>query len=568
MRRKIGLEFILVVSVALVAFLVGSFFLVRHNLNKVTELNLRYYLDIVKLDYESGMPESEIVDKYTSLEGYIRITFMDQYGNVTIDSSAEDLENHLTNTRPEFTNLGVAYIRESATLNKQMMYLAYQFPDTTYLRLAIPINSILPFLNDFIGLSFVIAVIIAVMAFLLSKSLISRTMAPFKELKTALNNVSQGKYHELLPVSKYGEINEILVEINDINQIISDNISSLNLEKQKIDFLLDHMNQGLCVLDRTENVVLVNNHLINLFHFSEAQHMYRNYTFLFRHPLLQQTIAKTYKTKSSATIIIEVEASYYSVSVSYIEKDWNSQFGILLIFSDVTMIKNIEILKRDFFANASHELKSPLTSIMGSSELIVSGIVKDPEGVVDLAARILEDSKRMSKLVLDMLTLSKYENYIPMKANIAIDLQAVVGDVLEKLEPLALARRIKIIDESEPIYMNANQEHMEQLIRNLAENSIQYGIDSGWVRVKLSEDDQKVVIEVTDNGIGIPVADQSRVFERFYRVDKARSKKSGGTGLGLSIVKHIALIYQASIEMESEEGKGTTITITFPKAQE
>ncbi len=556
---------ILIVCLALAVSLVGSFLLVRNNLNKVTEFNLRYYLEIVLTDYESGDDVDDIIVKYADVEEYLRITFMDETGEVLGDSSADELENHLT--RPEFVNPGETFIRESATLNKKMMYLAHQFADHNYVRVSVPLGSVLPFLNDFVALSILVAFAIALVAIFVSKPLIDKTLAPFRDLKTVLNDVYMGKYRELLPISKYEEINGILLEINDLNRMISENIVTLNKEKQKSDFLLDHMNQGLCVLDSNGNVILVNKYLKNLFHFNAENHLFKNYNFLLHDNVIQEAIEKVYRTKGSHTAIIEIEQAYFSVIVSHVEKDWNNQVALVLIFADVTMIKNIETLKRDFFVNASHELKSPLTAIMGSADLIASGLVKNKEEIFDLSKRILEESNRMNRLVLDMLDLSKYENYLPLKVATNIELSRVVHDVLEKVSEMAKTRNIELQDESQPVYFNANQEHLEQLLRNLVENSIQYGVDSGYVKVRTAENPEAIVIEVEDNGIGIPQAEQGRIFERFYRVDKARSKKSGGTGLGLSIVKHIVLIYQGKIEVESSEGKGTLMRVIFPKNQ-
>lgn len=563
MRKKISWQFLLLICLSLTLFLIGTFFIVKNNMNQLTEANLNYYLDMITIEYEEGNSPSEVVQKYESIKDYLRITVMDSAGIVLADSLAENLENHLS--RPEFASPGTTYIRTSATLNQSMMYLATQLTDTNYIRVAIPIGSILPFLNDFVGLSIVIALAIASISFILSGPFIASAMKPFQDLKRVLNDVSTGHYQELLPVSSYSEINGIINEINDISQMISANILSLHQEKQKTDFLLDHTNQGLCILDHDGNVLLANRYLQNLFLFNKETHLYKNYQYLFRNIAIQDAIQKAYLTGRSTTTVIDVEASYFSVIVSYVEKDWNGLPGVVLIFTDVTMVKNVENLKRDFFINASHELKSPLTSIMGSSEIIVSGLVKDSDGIVDLATRILNDSKRMSNLVMDMLNLSKYENYIPLTANTPIDLQQVVKSVFDSLRGVSEAKSIRLIDESKPVLFSSNFEHMEQILRNLVENSIQYGTHSGYVKVVTYEDDKNVHIEVSDNGIGIAKPEQSRVFERFYRVDKARSNKTGGTGLGLSIVKHIVMIYQGTIEIESSEGEGTNILITLPK---
>jgi len=222
-------------------------------------------------------------------------------------------------------------------------------------------------------------------------------------------------------------------------------------------------------------------------------------------------------------------------------------------------------MKRDFFVNASHELKSPITSIMGSAELISSKMVKDEETIHDLTTRIMEESMRMNRLVMDIINLSKYESQDKSFAVDAMNLKDVISEIRRSLDFSLEEKNIQWIENSEDVQFQANREHMLQLMKNLIENAIQYGNQSGKVVVSLTESKTHIEFSVEDNGIGIPLAEQGRVFERFYRVDKARSKKTGGTGLGLAIVKHIALIYDANIVMKSEEGVGTKVTVIFPK---
>ncbi|MDD4184245.1 MAG: ATP-binding protein [Candidatus Izemoplasmatales bacterium] len=562
MKKRFGFNFILIVSAALIMFIVGSILLVRHNFNKITEMNIRYYLEIVKTDYLEGMDPDVIIDRHEGIEDYIRITFMDVDGNVIADSAADVLENHLD--RPEFVNVGETFIRESATLSRRMMYLAYQFTDNNYVRVAIPLNSVLPFLNDFSGLSLLLASAILVIVVILNGIMVKQTMKPFQNLTKSLKDVANGNYSELLPVEKYSEINALLNEINDINKNISETIKSLNNEKQKTDFLLEHINQGVCVLDNQGNVIMANRFLRELFNFNDEAHYLKHYRFLFHDKQIDQAIEKTQKAQSGTTIVIEIGEAFYSVTVTHVDKSWRGVPGIFLSFNDVTAVKNIENLKRDFFVNASHELKSPLTSIMGSAEIIASGLIKDEANIIDLSKRIFEDSKRMNKLVFDMLTLSKYENYMPEAAYSSVNLKTIIKEVFSNLGLLAKNKKIELIDESDDIKINASHEHMTQLLGNLVENAVFYGKENGYVKVGAKSEPGKIIIEVADNGIGIPKADQNRVFERFYRVDKARSFKTGGTGLGLSIVKHLVLVYQGQIEVESKEDVGTKMSITIP----
>ncbi|MBU0997551.1 MAG: hypothetical protein KKE16_05825 [Firmicutes bacterium] len=563
MRRRISLQFGLVLALALLVFIIGSTLIVQNNLNKVTELNLNQYLNMVTQDYVEGLTPNEIVAKYENTSDYLRITFMDFSGIVLVDSNATELENHLS--RPEFQNLGTAYVRKSVTLDKTMMYLAAIIDDTLYLRVAIPTSSFLPFLNDFIGLSFIVGISISIFSIFIIVALTKITLMPLQMLKDNLGKVYSGEYREILPVDKFDEINGIINEINDINRVISKNIESLNEEKLKNDFILNHMNQGICVLDQNGKIVLVNQFLRNLFHFNELLNSHKDYIYLFRDLNIQSAISKAYQSNTSTNSLIEINNDYFSVMVSYQVESWNHLPSVVLIFTDVTTVKNVETLKRDFFVNASHELKSPLTSIMGSAELISSNLVSDEETIKDLALRILEESSRMNHLVMDMLSLSKYENQTNSSSDEEVALDFVIEEVHKMVLPSLESKNISWKEEISNITIHANHEHMIQLIRNLVENSIQYGNVSGYVKVVLFKKQDKIVLIVEDDGIGIPKADQSRIFERFYRVDKARSKKTGGTGLGLSIVKHIVMIYQGQIELDSTEGQGTKITIAFPE---
>lgn len=565
MKKKLTSEFIAVVVVTILTFIIGGFFIAKSNYNDITELNLNTYLEMIIIEYEDGATSTEIVEKYDTIKDYLRITFMDPTGYVYADSSAEELENHLN--RPEFTELGTAYIRHSATLNIDMMYLAAELDDGNFIRVSIPISSILPFANDFIGLSIVVGIIIIVLTTIISKALISNAIRPLKDVKTILKEVNNGEYTEILPMEKHSEINDLIFEINVINRLIAENISSMTAEKEKNDFLLSHMNQGLCVLDSEGSIVILNQYLRNLYRFNIDININKNFGFLFRDSDIQKSIQKAYENQTSTNTIVNLREEYYNVSITYLENNWLNQPSVILIFTDITSIKNLEKLKKDFFDNASHELKSPLTSIIGSSDLIMQGIAKDETTVTNLIERISEEAKRMNNLVMDMLTLSQYENQTQIQHRQEINIKTALKEVINTLKNQASAKNIKVEIESKEIYIQANYDEMFQLIKNLTENAIKYGKDSGNVKISIQQDSTHLILSVSDDGIGIPKEDQSRIFERFYRVDKARSKFTGGTGLGLSIVKHIIMNYEGYIELDSVEDKGTTISVYIPNRQ-
>ena len=564
MKRKISLEFILLIFTSLVIFTIGATFIVRDTINKVTELNLEKYLVIISND-NAILSESEIVEKYSDLSDYLRITFIDANGVVLADSIAENLDNHLD--RPEIVNIGEVYIRHSDTLKIDMMYLANELNEGGYLRVAIPITSVLGFLNDFLALSLAIGLVIIVLSIMSSSYLIKQSLKPLEDIKAILSTVNKGEYEEILPIVKYDEINGFIKEINEINKNIYENITSLKLEKQKLDFLLGHMNQGICVLDDKARILLLNTYLRDLYNFNIDYNINKDYRYLFRDDETQKAIQRAYESKSGEILVVFVKEKYYSVSIIYSEKDWSSSSSVILIYTDITSVKNIEILKKDFFVNASHELKSPLTTILGSADLISQGMVKDEETTKDLINRIASEAKRMNNLVMDMLALSEYESKKQDTQKQVVNLLRIVNEVIDNLSVLSTEKNTKFNIEVESYNIYIGFEEIYQIFKNLLENAVKYGKKDGNVWVKTTLDEKNLIISIKDDGIGIPTIDLNRVFERFYRVDKARSKSTGGTGLGLSIVKHIVLNYNGYIELNSVEDEGTEILVYLPKKE-
>ena len=563
MKRKISFQFILIILISLIFFIVGASFIARNSLNNATKLNLEKYLFIILQDYQE-QNETQIIDKYEDIKDFLRITFIDSAGNVIADSLADNLDNHLD--RPEIANPGEIYIRYSDTLKIDMMYLAASV-DNGYVRVAISISSLLGFLNDFTALSIAIGVIIVTLSIVTSTYLIKQSLKPLQDVKEILSNINQGNFKEIMPVLKYDEINSLIKEINELNRSMSANILSLKSEKLKSDFLLNHMNQGICVLDENAKIVLLNNYLKRLYNFNIDYNINKDFRYLFRGEEIQAAIREVYNNKKDQMLTIQINGGYYSVSIIYSEKDYSEIPTVILIYSDITQSKKIETLKKDFFVNASHELKSPLTTIIGSAELIANDIASDEATRKDLVNRILSEAKRMNNLVLDMLSLSEQENRDSKKEKKIVNLPKTVEEVIDNLKVIAQEKKLEIITDILDVNIYINYEEIYQLIKNVLENAIKYNNNEGKVWINIQTDDQDLIIKVTDNGIGIPKKDLGRVFERFYRVDKARSNAISGTGLGLSIVKHIVMNYHGRIELDSEDDEGTEVRIYIPKKE-
>jgi two-component system phosphate regulon sensor histidine kinase PhoR len=242
--------------------------------------------------------------------------------------------------------------------------------------------------------------------------------------------------------------------------------------------------------------------------------------------------------------------------------------GAIMLITDVTTVRLAEQIRSEFVANASHELKTPLTSIKGFSELIDTGIISDPGKAREYLEHIRIETERMIGLINDILKLSELESTTTDSGKVQVSLKLIAQKVCDSLVNQISRKGVTVTVEGEIGSIEANPEHMEQMVLNLVDNAVKYNRPGGFVKVKVEQNTENVCIKVSDSGVGIPKESRDRVFERFYRVDKSRSRKLGGTGLGLSIVKHIVGLYKGSISLESEEGVGTTIGITLPYSTE
>lgn len=263
-------------------------------------------------------------------------------------------------------------------------------------------------------------------------------------------------------------------------------------------------------------------------------------------------------------LTVRLQDRIYSMSVNPVSSQWLDR-GAMIILTDVTETRTAEEMRRQFVANASHELKTPVTSIRGFAELLCSGMVKDPDQTKDYLTRIQSESSRIDNLVSDILGLSLLDDQKSPKNIEHIDLRNEAAEIVENLMPQAGERKVSLslIQSEHEVSMDADRNDLRRLIQNLVNNAIKYNKEGGSVTVSLQNSGDQVMLTVEDTGIGIPQAQIPRIFERFYRVDKGRSRSVEGTGLGLSIVKHIVASYGGSIEVKSQLGIGTKIVVTL-----
>jgi two-component system phosphate regulon sensor histidine kinase PhoR len=336
----------------------------------------------------------------------------------------------------------------------------------------------------------------------------------------------------------------------------------LEITKKQREFeaVTESMNEGLILLSLKGNILSINRSAVKIFgaESSEGKHILT----LNRSAALHKVVEGALNgAKSEAQL--KIKNKFYQLIGSPVESK-DGALGVVILILDITDKQAAERSRREFTANVSHELKTPLTSISGYAEIMKDGTAR-PEDMQGFAARIHQEASRLITLVDDILRLSQLDEQVRFPDKEDVDLFALAEEVIGRLQPLAEKSGISMSLEGERIVISGYRKILEEMIYNLCDNAIKYNVPNGSVSVNIRYSDKKPVVSVEDTGIGIPGEHQPHVFERFYRVDKSRSKATGGTGLGVSIVKHGAIIHDAEIALNSSVGTGTKIVIVFPK---
>ena len=550
MKRKIlWIEIVSTILALLILFVVSSIYVNNQN-HKTAEDELNSYSNIA-CEVFDGDNFDELKTIITSASKEIRVTVIDTTGEVIIDSSLIEADNHLN--REELQKLGECVTRYSDSLELNMMYLT-KMDDGYYIRLALPVEPLNTFINNYIGFGLVTLLVVLSVSIVITSFLYNKTLKPIKYEINKLENVLGNE------LTNDTDFELLSSKINELTLLLNEKVTSLSNEKEKSKYILDNMNQGLVLLNDEGKIELINKYSLSLFNFEQDYILDKNYIYLFRDMLIQEKIENCIKNNQEEQLIFDLDGRKFLLYINMLKTSWsnatNSHVALLMV--DVTLQENMNSLKREFFANASHELKSPLTSIIGYQQLIQQGILTTNEEIQDATLRTIKEAQRMNKLIIEMLDLSRLENNVQTILE-DVNVSKVINDCLLELKPSIENKNIEVITNLNELNLVTSQSDLYKLIKNLVDNAIVYNDKNGKLLIEL----KKNKLTISDTGVGISKEDLEHIFDRFYRVDKARSKDSSGTGLGLSIVKHICLLYGYKISVVSKIGKGTTFTILF-----
>ncbi len=578
MKKQIVIRCILLCLAVVLISSLASAVILQYNKEQSIVRNMQDILTAITLQSDGEDPASAdypgLAKRYAQLSFDYRITILNKDGTVLGDSHSDsaDMENHAD--RPEIRQAlaaGTGYEkRRSDTLGASMVYVARRDGDVVY-RIAAPVDNINATMLDLVPALLAGLIVALIVSPILASATARSITRPLAGVADSLKQLDSENYEVKLLPSEYDELQPITDTINSLTRHISDTMRELSDQRHKTDYLLSSMEDGLILVDNEMRVLQLNGAAQRFLGENKPVEDGRN---LLRYTHQLKLIdAVQSAVDNGVSSLFDLESSDHegmvlSVHVTAIQSDWmagGKANGAVVLITDVTRDRQAQRMRSEFVANASHELKTPITSIGGFAELLTTGVVNDPDKVRDYLARIQSETARMAALIDDILRLSCLENSAGEPGDRQpVPLRGLIEETIANLQPQLEARHVTVKVDAQDVTVQAVPDEMKTLVQNLLDNAVKYNRDGGSVSVLLQRQAGGLRLEVADTGIGIPYEDQPRIFERFYRVDKGRSRKVGGTGLGLSIVKHVVAKYGGEISLKSAVNKGTTIAVTLP----
>jgi two-component system phosphate regulon sensor histidine kinase PhoR len=563
MKKQLFFYIIIIIFLGVFGFFSASVFSVYSN-------NVKIAKDMVM---ETAHVYAGLYNEETDLQSFVqtgtdtRITVIAYDGKVLADTRPLDintLQNHLL--RPEIqaaiSGNSESFIRYSETLGTNLLFYALKkdVGDVyVFIRAAIPVAKINTYLNTSIPLLTFLLFVVALLCFYFTQKIVNRITLPLSSIEKKLRSLSSGVYwhddfNPETSFDSYDEINKITQNINEVAVLLKNSFSALSNEINKQDYILNNINAGIFLVDEQKNIALINDSALAIFH-ANANVSGKNLNYLSYDKQLAAAVEDSLIREKNTIFEMTLDGHIYYTAVKRLPETSLTMIAL----SDVTENRENAKRREEFFANASHELKTPLTAIRGFSEL--TSMNNKDENIQKYVESITRETDRMLSLVADMLKLSELENIREIHP-VPLSLAKTVNEIRGDLSTAMQEKSINFETEGDAL-INAEPKDVYELIKNLVENSVRYNNQSGNVFAKIENDKDGARLIISDDGIGISSEDQTRIFERFYRVEKSRSQKNGGTGLGLSIVKHICVLYGWELSLQSKLGVGTEVRVVF-----
>lgn len=503
---------------------------------------------------------------YKDNDKTIHIVWLDRDGSVIYDSDNKDEDYASGPEVKEAMEKGKGDAVHRDANDNPKSYYAQKAPDGTILRLSSArtvsykgFSAYLPEIILFL-LVFVVGCLFA------AERETEKILKPFHLLGDLVQKIMEGQKVDDVP-SDYKELKPLIRKVKEQHDEIQNYLDDIEEERNTIRTVVDTISDGIILLNEHKEIVDYNRKIVDIFHPAEDKR-YRRIASLYHNEDWLRVIGKAYRTEGRQEYTMNLFDKPYRMVMNKIELS-DGETGLLIVLRDMTASYMAEKMRREFSANVSHELKTPLTSISGFAEMIANGMYQKPDDVKLFGSRIVNESQRMLTLIDTIMHLSRIEETETTITWKTVSMDSLVRYAADLIEPQAKAKGVTISVDAEPLYTYGNAALLSELVMNLLDNAVKYNKEGGRVHALLQpEGEDKLSLTISDNGIGIPKEKQDRVFERFYRAEESRNKSTGGSGLGLAICKHIVEKHKGTLSMTSEEGKGTTFTVILPRMSE
>lgn len=539
-----------------IAILFASFSITSYVGKRTAVTNLKYYSSLVVTTFKTEADIDNTVLKFKDNKD-LRISIFERDGDIVLEINNEDKAAAIEDRKQELeNNVNKFYYKESKTLSCSVLYFV-QETDNYYIRVGTPRSDIENVSLSVVTYGSIIVVIINSIYFIVKSFSYKKHIDSLKKQVKKLEDIACINTR----IDNDDGVKIIENALNLSSTVIEQQINDLKEEKLKIDYILDSIGEGLVFFDKNQNVILINKYALNVLDLQKNDVIDRNYKFLLLGEQFTEAI-KSLDNETSTSVDFKINGKVYEFLLSKVSTKWvNSDIkdGIGLLIIDVTDSRMNEKMKKEFFQNASHELKTPLTTIIGYQELLKNNLITNEEEIKNAEDSIVKEAKRMKSVIDDMMSLSSLELKNVASHKKEIDAKHDIQEISNSLSLLSKEKNVDVILNLEEVTLNMVPEDFDRLVRNLITNAIKYNKTNGKVFVTLT----KNYLKVKDTGIGIEAKNINRIFERFYRVDKSRSRNDGGTGLGLAIVKHICLNYAFKIEVNSKIMEGSEFIAYF-----
>jgi two-component system phosphate regulon sensor histidine kinase PhoR len=556
-KKSVLLTCFLVFLTSLSLYFATTFSIYTTQKNGINDNTIRETQSLVTA-LNNNVKEQAIITGFAKEDNVYISFYHDEENQAYLTSTSYARKN--TSFASLLTNLSHGHIyydqETSSTVSESF---AYSSGSRSYIRYEISVPTSYFVSKYFLIYGMIVITLLNVIGSVLGYMEFKKSLKP---LQTQINKLQRIVTTDK-PIKYDDDVSYLAVIVRDSRKELEEQFNKTKTGEQKIDFILDSISQGLLVIDASYKVVMINKTASNILNISKLEAEGKNMENLSITHHFEINVSMVIQTSRTIVYNETIGSRIYQININPIDYSWtrvNEKNGASVLLIDITDEYNSAKMKRDFVDNAAHELKSPLTSILGYQQMMKENIITSKEDVDNAINISIKECVRMNKIIIDMLSLSSLENE-DLRPVEEIEINNGIKNILGSLEPQIESKHIQVLCNNETLVTKMNYEDFDKLIRNLLDNAIKYNVDKGSITITINA--KKKTLSIKDTGIGVALENQSRIFERFYRVDKARSRENGGTGLGLAIVKHICNYYEDKIDFASELGKGTTFTITF-----